>query len=110
MSSDLPDRPAFPMTAEQLELLRRLTIGDDKVLRSVAASSSVGGDLLDATTNSLVRLAATTALSDEGPALAAAMDTSRACGADDAAIEVAIAVARSAIYDLGGRDRPRHVV
>jgi 4-carboxymuconolactone decarboxylase len=79
------------------ELLRRLALNDEKVVRSAvgADSRSLGGGAdLDAKTNALVRLAALLSIGAATSSCRAAVELARASGATDAEIVgVLVAVA-----------------
>jgi 4-carboxymuconolactone decarboxylase len=79
------------------ELLRRLALNDENVLRSAvgADTRSLGGDRgLDAKTNALVRLAALLSIGAATASCRATVELARAAGATDAEIVgVLIAVA-----------------
>jgi alkylhydroperoxidase/carboxymuconolactone decarboxylase family protein YurZ len=79
------------------ELLRRLALNDENVVRSAVGSASLslsGGPDLDAKTNALVRLAALLSIGAATSSCRAAVELARAVGATDAElVGVLVAVA-----------------
>lgn len=68
---------------EHRELLRRLTLNDERMLRQVISGREAGRGLLDARTRALVRLAGLVALEAEIASLQVARDEVWASGAGD---------------------------
>lgn len=74
------------MEHEQRELLRRLTLSDEHVLRQLMCEQAVGRQVLDEKTSALVRLAGLVAMNGNVTSFQWAVDTALAAGADDAEI------------------------
>jgi alkylhydroperoxidase/carboxymuconolactone decarboxylase family protein YurZ len=75
------------------EMLRRLTLGDERAVGRVLCGGSVDAPLLDDKTTALVRLACLVAIESDGPSLHPAIDECHAAGAEgDEMIEVVEAV------------------
>lgn len=82
------------MEHAQRELLRRLTLNDEHVLRQLMCEQSVGRQTLDEKTSALVRLAGLVAMEASVTSFQWAVDAALAAGADDAEIvDVLLAVA-----------------
>jgi hypothetical protein len=89
---DTPDKAQSP-DASQLELLRRLVIGDVAAATSVVASGRAASALLDGRTAALVRLASVATIGGSATAEQAAVDACRSAGVADT--EVAAVLERA---------------
>jgi alkylhydroperoxidase/carboxymuconolactone decarboxylase family protein YurZ len=86
-------RLVLGMTSPHLELLRRLTISDEKALNRVM-SGSVERVMLDERTSALIGIAALLATDAAEASYQSAVETARAAGVDDDEIlQVALALA-----------------
>lgn len=74
------------MEDAQLELLRRLTLSDELVLRRLMCERTVGLSTLDDRTSALVRLASLVAMGSSTASFHGAIDAALAAGADPAEI------------------------
>jgi alkylhydroperoxidase/carboxymuconolactone decarboxylase family protein YurZ len=85
----------MPLSTEHRELVRRLTLNDERVLSEVMSGESPGSaELLDERTRALVRFAGLIALDSETASLQAARDASWAAGAvDEEIVDTVVAVA-----------------
>lgn len=82
------------MEHAQRELLRRLTLSDELILRKLICEQSVGRQVLDEKTGALVRLAGLVAMEASVTSFQWAVDAALAAGADDAEIvDILLAVA-----------------
>ena len=91
-----PDTMYESMTlgSEHRELLRRLTLNDEKTLRQVISGRNVGRQLLDDQTRALVKLAGLVALEAGIASLQVARDEVWATGAgDEEIVDTVLAVA-----------------
>jgi alkylhydroperoxidase/carboxymuconolactone decarboxylase family protein YurZ len=86
---------SMTLGSEHRELLRRLTLNDEKTLRQVISGRDVGRQrLLDDQTRALVKLAGLVALEAEIPSLQVARDEVWATGAgDEEIVDTVLAVA-----------------
>lgn len=81
------------MEHAQRELLRRLTLSDELILRKLICEQ-VGREMLDEKTSALVRLAGLVAMEASVTSFQWAVDAALAAGADDAEIvDILLAVA-----------------
>ncbi|MGH8952167.1 MAG: carboxymuconolactone decarboxylase family protein [Acidimicrobiia bacterium] len=83
------------LEAQQRDLLRRLTLNDEKALRDVITGRIYGSDtLLDDKNRALVKVAALVALDSETASLQAGVDVAHAAGAaDEEIIETVLVIA-----------------
>jgi alkylhydroperoxidase/carboxymuconolactone decarboxylase family protein YurZ len=85
----------MPLSTEHRELVRRLTLNDERVLSEVMSGETPGSaGLLDERTRALVRFAGLIALDSETASLQAARDAAWATGAvDEEIVDTVVAVA-----------------
>ena len=81
------------LDASQLELLRRLVIGDLGAATSVVASDRAASPLLDGRSAALVRLAAVATIGSSANAEQAAVEACRSAGVPD--VDVAVVLERA---------------
>ncbi|HSD76364.1 MAG TPA: hypothetical protein VLA98_03130 [Solirubrobacteraceae bacterium] len=90
---DSPRRPAEPSPGAA-ELLRRLSLNDERVVRGVLVGASAGAPALDGKTDALVRLAGLLASGAPTASCRVAVDVARAARAsDDEIVGVLVAIA-----------------
>jgi 4-carboxymuconolactone decarboxylase len=93
----MPPRPIAPRVGHPVhleELLRRLALNDDDVVRTAVGATAVAGPALDAKTVALVRLASMLSLGAATASCRATVELAHAAGAsDEELVGVLVAVA-----------------